>query len=276
MNMKKYALLLCTLLAFVVSGCGAKTVNEKQITLNLAYGDRSGTYTGEVNDKDIPNGKGKFTTKNSSGNVWYYEGQFKDGHFVGKGKVTWATGQIEEGTFDKDRLNGKGIKTYKENGKETKYEGNFIAGYPMKEKIAKINEEVSFAEWKYKVTKVDTKNTIGNKSTSGKFVLVTMTMNNAGGFARQPIDGHAKYYLIDKETSKSYPINTDACLALRLANESWETPWIFSKINPGMTAEGVVLIFEMPTDVKVENLLLIPSGDLVDNIGGANSIQLTQ
>lgn len=33
------------------------------MTFSLSYGDRSGTYTGEVNEQGVPNGKGKFTLK---------------------------------------------------------------------------------------------------------------------------------------------------------------------------------------------------------------------
>lgn len=49
-------------------------MTDKQMTLSLSYGDRSGTYTGEVNEQGVPNGKGKFTTQNAQGNPWIYEG----------------------------------------------------------------------------------------------------------------------------------------------------------------------------------------------------------
>lgn len=60
-------------------------MTDKQMTLSLSYGDRSGIYTGEVNEQGVPNGKGKFTTQNAQGNPWVYEGDFKNGHFEGQG-----------------------------------------------------------------------------------------------------------------------------------------------------------------------------------------------
>lgn len=48
-------------------------MTDKQMTLSLFYGDRSGIYTGEVNEQGVPNNKGKFTTQNAQGNPWIYE-----------------------------------------------------------------------------------------------------------------------------------------------------------------------------------------------------------
>ena len=55
--------------SLMILGCGGpQKVSDKEMTLSLSYGDRSGTYTGEVNEQGVPNGKGKFTTKNSKAN----------------------------------------------------------------------------------------------------------------------------------------------------------------------------------------------------------------
>lgn len=56
--------------SLMILGCGGpQKVSDKEMTLSLSYGDRSGTYTGEVNEQGVPNGKGKFTTKNSQGEL---------------------------------------------------------------------------------------------------------------------------------------------------------------------------------------------------------------
>ena len=91
-----FALDLCVLFSLVACGGG-----NKEITLNLAFGEKTGTYTGDLVD-GVPDGKGKFTTTNDSGEEWTYEGSFKNGHFEGEGKTTWKNGQIEIGTYKDD------------------------------------------------------------------------------------------------------------------------------------------------------------------------------
>ena len=61
---------------------------------------RSGSFTGEVVN-GIPNGHGVFNTQNSEGVKYYYDGEWKDGKWNGKGKVVYENKEygIEEGTF---------------------------------------------------------------------------------------------------------------------------------------------------------------------------------
>ncbi len=107
--MKKIiTLLLACCFVFSLAGC------KKEMTLNLIYGDRTGTYSGDVNEQGLPNGQGKFTSVNSDGGKWTYEGEFKNGHFDGEGKTTWESGQVEIGTYKDDvivPLKGDEIKT---------------------------------------------------------------------------------------------------------------------------------------------------------------------
>ena len=149
MKWKKLGMGIAVLLAVgTLAGCGAKTVKNEQITLDLSFGQRAGTYTGEVNETSIPNGKGKFVSKNSSGMEWTYEGQFKEDHFDGKGKTEWpAIGVVKEGTYKNDRLNGEG-RMYKKNGDKTyEYKGNFTAGLPMESKVLELNQQTTFDDW---------------------------------------------------------------------------------------------------------------------------------
>ena len=98
MDMKKkiFMLLLVFCCIFAMTGC------DKKMTLNLAYGEREGTYSGEVNSEGLPDGNGKFTTKNADGGEWTYEGEFKNGHFEGEGTTTWKDGGVETGTYKDD------------------------------------------------------------------------------------------------------------------------------------------------------------------------------
>ena len=85
-----------------------ENVTDMNITLNLAWGLRNGKYTGTLIN-NIPNGKGKFVTQNEENETWYYEGDFEDGHFSGNGKCVWEeSGQIKEGIYSNDKLNGYG------------------------------------------------------------------------------------------------------------------------------------------------------------------------
>ena len=63
--MKKVsAITIMLVFSLFIFGCGGpQKVTDKQMMLSLSYGDRSGLYTGEVNEQGVPNGKGKFTTQ---------------------------------------------------------------------------------------------------------------------------------------------------------------------------------------------------------------------
>lgn len=261
MKLKRAIAMLVSVVAiFALVGCGGpKTVQNQQMTLNLAYGDKTGTYSGEVNDQNIPNGKGKFETKNSAGEPWVYEGMFKDGHFEGQGKTTWPNvNQIEEGTYSNDRLNGQGKKTVTINGKQDTYEGEFVAGLPMKSETVGLNTDVSYAEWTYKVTDVKTQKTAGNKQASGQYLILTMDAQNNGQQTRQPGGGNF-YVLADITNGRVFQMDTDAPLQIRLTTKAFNTPWFLSEVNPGNKAVGFLVIFDIPEDADINNLVLLPN-----------------
>lgn len=105
---KLVALMLGCCLMLSLAACG------KEMTLNLSYGDRTGTYSGDVNEQGLPHGQGKFTSTNDEGEKWTYEGEFKNGHFDGEGKTMWKSGTVEIGTYKDDvivPMKGDEIKT---------------------------------------------------------------------------------------------------------------------------------------------------------------------
>ncbi len=119
------ALICCSLL----TGCN-RTVQNKQMSLKLAYGERSGTYTGEITLLEgYPNGSGRFETQDVSGMKWYYEGEFTDGTITGKGKCVWEDGQMKEGSYIEGEMvegtvvNAAGIKIYEGHQTGEKYDG---------------------------------------------------------------------------------------------------------------------------------------------------------
>lgn len=111
---KLIAFLLCTCL--LLAGCGssgstvenASAGGSKEMTLNFSYGDRTGTYTGELDEDGLPNGYGTFTSQNSAGGGWTYCGEWEHGHWSGYGVSFWDDGQVYWGEYENDIASGYG------------------------------------------------------------------------------------------------------------------------------------------------------------------------
>lgn len=132
-------------------GSETKSVENQEITLNLAtFGERNGKYSGEMLN-DLPQGFGKFESQNSEGTGWVYEGEWVSGQFHGEGYLYWpSNGQKYEGTYrDSDLIKGKcyirdtltykgdftsytfdGTGTFYNHKGEAVYTGPFTAGAP--------------------------------------------------------------------------------------------------------------------------------------------------
>jgi hypothetical protein len=129
--MKKIIFLFIALSAIftLTISINAEEVSDFQITLNLSFGERSGTYTGTL-ENGLPNGIGKFYRANPEGLWWHYEGEFANGQFHGEGIITWENGRTLQGTYVDSVLNGKGIYTTVNSDGEViiRYEGWFVNG----------------------------------------------------------------------------------------------------------------------------------------------------
>ena len=79
---------------------GKGTLTDENFEIDLSGSKRDGVYTGDVMD-GIPNGNGKFSTQNSNGKKYYYEGEWKNGKWNGQGKVVFEdkTLGVQEGTY---------------------------------------------------------------------------------------------------------------------------------------------------------------------------------
>jgi len=266
--MKKVsAIAIMLVFSLFIFGCGGpQKVTDKQMTLSLSYGDRSGIYTGEVNEQGIPNGKGKFATQNAEGAPWVYEGDFKNGHFEGQGRTTWPNDNEEQsGNYSNDNMNGQG-KTIKNN--TVTYEGNYENGLPMVTPAAPMNTDVSYADWTYKVTGVFSQNTVGNKQAGGKYVIVVINATNNANTARQP--GGSQFFILVDTKGRTYPIDDDAALKLKFTNLTSDEPWYLTEVNPGLTVQGVKLIFDVPADAEINGMKLLPN----NAFGKATPIEL--
>lgn len=102
-----------------------ETVTDYEVTLELSFGSRSGVYSGTLRG-GLPDGSGIFTTQNDAGEMWYYKGDFVNGHFSGEGMEAWANGTSQVGTFENDLLNGYGT-LYTADG-NIAYEGEWKDG----------------------------------------------------------------------------------------------------------------------------------------------------
>jgi hypothetical protein len=101
-----------------------ETVSDVTLTLSLSFGERTGTYTGEIAD-GLPHGHGSFKSAGENGTVWIYTGQWEAGHFSGSGTTVWDDGFTETGLYVNDTLNGQGQESW--NG-VLQYEGSYRNG----------------------------------------------------------------------------------------------------------------------------------------------------
>ncbi len=95
---------------------------DGELTLDFSFGTRTGVYSGEIDDNGLPNGQGKFTSENSTGETWTYEGDWVAGHWEGNGIANWASGQRYTGTFSNDVQVGDGRLDYPDG---SYFEGTF-------------------------------------------------------------------------------------------------------------------------------------------------------
>ena len=274
--MKKFSLIFLTLMTclLLVACGGPQRVTDKQMTLNFSFGERTGIYTGEVNEQGLPNGQGKFASKSPEGIVWTHEGEFKNGHIDGQGTHTWPDlGEKITGSFVNDEINGQGkfyrnnVLIYegeyvdgKENGQgkiynnnQVVYEGRFENNLPMLEAVEQ-NTDVSYADWVYKVTNSQAVNTIGNKQANGQYLIVTIDATNNGNSQRQIGSGDF-FVLVDSE-GRVFNMDNMASWEQH-GTTNYQGPWYLSEINPGLSMQGIPLVFDVPKDI--EGAKLVPA-----------------
>lgn len=130
----KKLFLVFSLLLFLASICACKqsppltSVQNEKITLEFSFGERIGIYSGDINTDGLPDGYGTFTSENSSGESWTYEGNWVNGHWEGTGTSTWESGECYQGEFSNDVRSGQGTYAL---ASGNKYKGNFVDGEPV-------------------------------------------------------------------------------------------------------------------------------------------------
>ncbi len=170
-----------------------QTVTNAAMTLNFAFGQKSGTYTGQLAN-GLPDGKGSFTAADNEGNQWTYVGDWKSGHFQGTGTTTWpADSWVETGTYANDALVSgetywKGKIAYRGAMSKNRYhgqgktfdffghvifEGTFDNGYLKEDDEHRITRADMIAPEAFVLTKNNYNSVINNKNNYiGKWVEV--------------------------------------------------------------------------------------------------------
>jgi len=82
----------------------SSTVVKKRIDTYLGAAD----YTGDVNSKGAPHGRGSYEVVEGKYKGSTYDGTFINGEIDGFGKYTWSDGQVWSGEWKEDLLNGFG------------------------------------------------------------------------------------------------------------------------------------------------------------------------
>jgi len=108
------------------SGAAATVVTDLEITISFTFGDRTGTYTGEMRN-GLPDGQGTFRSQNAAGTGWVYDGGWRQGHLYGEGSTLFDSGYSEAGWYEDDNLNGQGKQFQDE---RLIYEGGFVQNIP--------------------------------------------------------------------------------------------------------------------------------------------------
>lgn len=88
----------------------------------LVKGKSNNRYRGEVNDSQVPEGRG-FKIYSTGG---IYEGYFQEGKMEGYGRGVSSLGNCFEGTFENDEMHGYGI--YIDNEWKWRFEGMWKRG----------------------------------------------------------------------------------------------------------------------------------------------------
>lgn len=278
-----FLVLMIFISSLFILGCGS--VKDKQMTLDLAFGSRAGTYSGNIKN-DLPDGNGKFEYKNENNETTVFDGEFENGHFK-KGTLTIQSTKYgilkRDGEFKSDRLEGQGKffvnnklyyegdfkdgkpngkgKRYDENGKVI-YEGNFENGMPMADTV-NIGQEVSFADWKYKVSNVTVQSTVGNNPASGIFVIVSVDAVNNANTERQL--GSQDFFILVDNQGRTFKANDKIMMKMHEIDD-FKGSWYLSEIGPSLSAQDIKFIFDVPKDAK--NLKLVPANGL----GKANPV----
>lgn len=236
-----------------------KTISQR-MTLHLSYKDAYGLYEGEVDGYGIPNGHGRFTTTYTNDtNRWMYEGEFRNGHFEGYGRVTdldydhvWR-----EGPFTNDELTGYGKLGKNRN---VTWEGYFHRDVPM-ERERPLSYPVRYINWEFYISDIYEDSYLGNVRANGRFIIMKTQAKNLTNLYVRSVATPGLVRLWDRRNGDFYKVATDAMK--RYYNDYGNSRWMGERMAPGDT-DTVLLAFDIPDYVNTDDLTLVfyASGDI--------------
>ncbi len=226
---------------------------SRRMTLHLSYKDADGLYEGDVDSNGIPNGRGRFTTTYTNDtDRWRYEGEFRNGHFEGYGRVTDldASHAWREGPFRNDELTGYG--KLGKNGNVI-WEGYFLRDIPL-ERERPLSYPVKYSNWEFYISDIYADNYLGNVRANGRFVILKTKAKNLTNLYVRPIATPGLVRLWDRRNDEMYEVATDAMK--RYYNDYGNSRWMSERMAPGDT-DTVLLAFDLPNYVDTDDLTLV-------------------
>lgn len=113
----------------------------------------------------------------------------------------------------------------------------------------KINDSVTVGKFTYKVTKVETKSSVGNQyskeDASGIYQIVYITLLNNDKEFRY---ADSNMFKLMDDKGRSFVVSTEATMAHSAANGG-KLDFFLKQVNPGVEISGV-LIFDIPKDAQ--------------------------
>lgn len=245
-----------------------RTVSQR-MTLHLSYKDAYGLYEGEVNGNGIPNGRGRFTTTYTNDtDRWMYEGEFRDGHFEGYGRVSDLdeSHSWHEGYFTNDELTGHG-KLGKD--RQTTWEGYFLRDVPL-ENERPLSYPVRYSNWEFYISDIYEDSYFGNVQAGGRFVILKTKAKNLTNLYVRSVATPGLVRLLDRRNGEFYKVATDAMK--RYYNDYGNSRWMGERMAPGDT-DTVLLAFDIPDYVDKDDLSLVFYAG-ADSVGDTYSIDI--
>ncbi len=236
------------------SGYNPSNYVSRRMTLHLSYRDADGLYEGEVNSRGIPDGHGRFTTTYADdANRWRYEGEFRDGHFEGHGRISdLDTNRAwHEGNFTNDELTGYG--TLGQNGRVI-WEGYFLKDIPLEDERPLPNP-VRYVNWEFSISDIYEDSRLGNTRADGRYIIVLTKVRNLTNLYVRSIASPGLVRLWDKRNGNTYKVDTDAMK--RYYREYGSAYWMTDRMPPYGRLDTVALAFDIPDYVDNDDLALV-------------------
>lgn len=227
---------------------------SRRMTLHLSYKDANGYYEGQVNSQGLPDGRGRFTTTYTNDtNRWMYEGEFRNGHFEGQGRVTDLDDSKvwREGPFTNDELTG-----YGKMGKNSRvlFEGYFQRDIPLEREYS-LPYPVRYSNWEFYINDIYEDNYLGHVRANGKFIILLTKARNLTNLYVYPITTPGLVRLWDRRSGNIYKVATD--VMKHYYNDYGNTNWMTERMDPNSTTGTIALTFEVPYYVDNRDLTLM-------------------